>query len=143
MIPQNETEFTFENVVEVVQRPSFTHLMLIDEERVKGYTNGQDAIRQMIYKCINTEAGEHIIYPTFGVRKSDLFGKRKEYAFVVLTRRITDALLRDERILEVSDFVYLKELSKEDNLAMRFKVKSIFSEENEFIEIEEVIRFGR
>lgn len=138
MIPNRDTEYV-SSEVEVLIQPSFTHKMHIEEEKVKGYIEIQsEAVRQMIYKCINTEQGAYPIYEQFGIKKRDLFGKRKEYAFMVLSRRITEALLLDDRIKEVTDFVYMKELSKEDRLAMRFKVKTISGSE---VTIEEVMKF--
>lgn len=141
MIPQNDTEYVYGEEIEVLTQPTFTHKMWIDEQRVKGYISDDlEAVKQMIYKCINTEKGAYPIYPNFGVKKEDLFGKPKGYAFVVLTRRITDALLLDDRITSVLDFVYMIDWSKEDKLGMTFKVKTIFSDDE--VNIEEVLRIG-
>lgn len=139
MTPEFNNEYT-ENEVEVLEQPSFTHKMLIDEERVIGYTDGFEAIKQFIYKCINTEKGIYPIYPSFGVKKRDLFGKPKNYAFVVLTRRITDALMLDDRIDDVYDFRYHEELSKDLNLGMSFRVNLVGTDEK--INIEEVLLLG-
>lgn len=141
MIPFEDTnDIMFANGVEILTYPSFTHKMLIDEERVKGYIDDIDAYKQFIYKCINTEKGIYPIYPTFGIKKQDLFGKSKQYAFIVLTRRIEDALMLDDRTNSVYAFEYIEEWSKEDKLGMKFKVKSVFNEEP--ISIEEVLQFG-
>ena len=141
MIPEFNNEYEYGDEIEIIPQPSFTHKMWIEEERVKNYIyDDLEALRQMIYKCINTERGVYPIYPSFGVKKEDLFGKRKEYAYIVLTRRITDALVLDDRIEDVFDFSYVSEWSKEDNLGMKFKVKTIFDEKT--IDIEEVIRIG-
>ncbi len=139
MTPEFNNEYT-ENEVEVLEQPSFTHKMLIDEERVIGYTDGVEAIKQFIYKCINTEKGIYPIYPSFGVKKRDLFGKPKNYAFAVLTRRITDALMLDDRIDDVYDFRYHEELSKDLNLGMSFRVNLVGTDEK--INIEEVLLLG-
>lgn len=127
MVPNHETEYVTEKL-DILIQPSFTHKMHIDEERVYDYTDEQEAYKQMIYKCINTEKGIYPIYPNFGVMKRDLFGKKKEYAYMKLTRRIKDALMLDDRSIDIYEFEYLKDLSKKDNLAMRFKAKSIFGE---------------
>ena len=124
MIPEFNNEYEYGDEIEIIPQPSFTHKMWINEERVKNYIyDDLEALRQMIYKCINT-----------------LFGKRKEYAYIVLTRRITDSLMLDDRIEDVFDFSYVSEWSKEDNLGMKFKVKTIF--DKKAIDIEEVIRIG-
>lgn len=140
MIPKNDSEYLDDTAIEILEQPSFTHKMLIEEERVKGYIDEMDAYKQFIYKCINTEKGVYPIYPTFGVKKQDLFGKRKDLAFIILTRRIKDALTLDDRTVNVYGFEYVEKWSKVDNLGMKFKVKSIFNDEE--ISIEEVLLIG-
>lgn len=138
MLPESNITQYVTDKIEIQTQPSFTHKMLIEKERVQGKTDGMDAFRQMIYKCINTEFGVYPIYPNFGVKKRDLFGKPKTYAYIVLTRRIEDALMLDDRVKEVSNFEYVNEWSKDEDLGMKFKVKSIFGDE---IEVEEVFSF--
>lgn len=139
MTPNFDNEY-LEQEIEIVLQPSFTHKMLIDEERVKGYTDGEEAVKQFIYKCINTEKGIYPIYPNFGVKKRDLFGKPKNYAFVVLTRRITDALMLDDRIEDVYEFKYHEDWSQDLNLGMSFKVSLVGREKA--VNIEEVLLVG-
>jgi hypothetical protein len=139
MTPNFDNEY-LEQEIEIVLQPSFTHKMLIEEERVKGYTDGEEAVKQFIYKCINTEKGIYPIYPNFGVKKRDLFGKPKNYAFVVLTRRITDALMLDDRIEDVYEFKYHEDWSQDLNLGMSFKVSLVGREKA--VDIEEVLLVG-
>lgn len=139
MTPNFDNEY-LEQEIEIVLQPSFTHKMLIEEERVKGYTDGEEAIKQFIYKCINTEKGIYPIYPNFGVKKRDLFGKPKNYAFVVLTRRISDALMLDDRIEDVYEFKYHEDWSQDLNLGMSFKVSLVGREKS--VDIEEVLLVG-
>ncbi|WP_019124629.1 DUF2634 domain-containing protein [Peptoniphilus grossensis] len=139
MTPNFDNEY-LEQEIEIVLQPSFTHKMLIEEERVKGYTDGEEAVKQFIYKCINTEKGIYPIYPNFGVKKRDLFGKPKNYAFVVLTRRISDALMLDDRIEDVYEFKYHEDWSQDLNLGMSFKVSLVGREKS--VDIEEVLLVG-
>jgi len=139
MTPNFDNEY-LEQEIEIVLQPSFTHKMLIEEERVKGYTDGEEAVKQFIYKCINTEKGIYPIYPNFGVKKRDLFGKPKNYAFVVLTRRISDALMLDDRIEDVYEFKYHEDWSQDLNLGMSFKVSLVGREKS--VNIEEVLLVG-
>mgnify|MGYP000458428372 CR=1 FL=1 len=139
MTPNFDNEY-LEQEIEIVLQPSFTHKMLIEEERVKGYTDGEEAVKQFIYKCINTEKGIYPIYPNFGVKKRDLFGKPKNYAFVVLTRRISDALMLDDRIEDVYEFKYHEDWSQDLNLGMSFKVSLVGREKA--VNIEEVLLVG-
>lgn len=114
-----------------------TYTMLIDDERVMGHVDGIDALKQMIYKNINTEP-VYPIYANFGVKKSDLFGMPKPYAYMEITRRIEEALMLDDRILAVRDFYYIEEMSRGSDLGFSFVVDSIYGE----IKSEEVIHFG-
>lgn len=114
-----------------------TYTMLIDDERVMGHVDGIDALKQMIYKNINTEP-VYPIYANFGVKKSDLFGIPKPYAYMEITRRIEEALMLDDRILAVRDFYYIEEMSRGSDLGFSFVVDSIYGE----IKSEEVIHFG-
>ena len=139
MTPNFDNEY-LEQEIEIVLQPSFTHKMLIEEERVTGYTDGEEAVKQFIYKCINTEKGIYPIYPNFGVKKRDLFGKPKNYAFVVLTRRISDALMLDNRIEDVYEFKYHEDWSQDLNLGMSFKVSLV--EREKAVDIEEVLLVG-
>lgn len=139
MTPNFDNEY-LEQEIEIVLQPSFTHKMLIEEERVKGYTDGEEAVKQFIYKCINTEKGIYPIYPNFGVKKRDLFGKPKNYAFVVLTRRISDALMLDDRIEDVYEFKYHEDWSQDLNLGMSFKVSLVGRKKA--VNIEEVLLVG-
>lgn len=136
---RNETVF-IDDEIDIQIQPSFTHKMHIDEERVYDYVDEIVAYKQMVYKCINTERGIYPIYPNFGVKKNDLFGRPKELAFIKLTRRIEDALMLDDRTVRVYDFEYVEEWSKDENLGMRFKVDTIF--DNSDLEIEEVLNLG-
>lgn len=129
MIPQqDELDIAFvNNGIEVVTMPSLTYKMVVEDEKVVGTVDDIEALKQAIYKEINTEP-DFIIYENYGVKKTDLFGKPKEFAFVKLCKRIEDALTNDDRILKVYDFFYHKELSKNSDLCMSFTVDTIFGE---------------
>ncbi|MDY3119149.1 MAG: DUF2634 domain-containing protein [Peptoniphilus sp.] len=116
---------------------SKTYAMAIDDERVIGHVDGVDALKQMIYKNINTEP-VYPIYANFGVKKADLFGMPKSYAYVEMIRRIEEALLLDDRVLAVRDFYYDEARSKGGDLVFSFVVDSIYGA----IEEEEVVHFG-
>ena len=111
--------------------------MHIDKERVSDYTEDIEAYRQFVYKCINTEKDLYHIYPNFGVKKRDLFGKPKDLAYMKLTRRIEDALMLDDRTIRVYDFEYVNEWSREDNLGMKFKCQTVYRS----VDFQEVISF--
>lgn len=140
MLRPEETFDTFELFdVEAIDTvgATKTYAMMIEDERVMGHVDGIEALKQMIYKNINTEPA-YPIYANFGVQKSDLFGMPKSYAYVEIIRRIEETLMLDDRILAVRDFYYIEEMSRGSDLGFSFVVDSIYGE----IKGEEVIHFG-
>jgi hypothetical protein len=75
---------------------------------------------------LNTEADQHIIYPyTYGVKTIDLIGKPSYYVIGVIPNRITETLLTDARITNVSDFEFEVNRNK---LTVRFTVHSVYGD---------------
>lgn len=87
--------------------PNRTHKIVIDKNRVDGYTEGLDAIAQAIYLILSTERYKHIIYSwDYGVELVDLIGKPVPYVMSEIPRRVTEALTQDNRITDVTDFQF-------------------------------------
>ena len=75
--------------------------------KVSGYTDGIDAIKQTIYFILGTERYEYLIYSwDYGIELQDLFGKPMPYVIAEIKRRITEALTMDDRIIDVVDFQF-------------------------------------
>lgn len=102
--------------------PSRTYHMRVEEERINGQTDGLAAMEQAVYKILNTERYRFVIYSwNYGVELADLFGKPIPWVFAELPRRITEALLQDDRILAVTDF----DLShKRGDVLAKFRVQT-------------------
>ena len=138
MIPKDsDIEELFTDDFETVVAPAKTYRMRINQERVQGVIDGREALKQMIYKQINTEPS-YPIYANFGVKKRDLFGKPKTYAYMEIIRRIEEALTLDDRIIRCRNFFYREDMSQGNDLGFTFTVVSIYGE----IDIEEVMFFG-
>lgn len=103
---------------------SNTYQMHVKKERIKGAVTGLDAIAQACYKAINTERYAYPIYSwNYGIELQDLFGQPIPYVFAVLPQRITDALMQDDRISDVTDF----DLSYSGgDVLCKFTVKTIY-----------------
>lgn len=130
LTPKTETdgELFLETLEKEIQ-PSKTLKMHIYDKRLHGFITAQkEAIAQMIYKYVNTEKGDYYIYPTFGLKKKDVFYKPKTFAYHKLCGRIKEDLEWDDRIKSVDGFVYDKENSKKRDLAMHFSVHSIYGD---------------
>ena len=62
-------------------------------------------MRQSIYLILSTERYQYVIYSgDYGVELAGLIGKRKSYIEGDVERRITEALLEDDRIQDIKDF---------------------------------------
>lgn len=102
--------------------PSFTYNINRNTNRISGYIDNKDAIIQAIYLILQTERYESLIYNWYyGVEIDNLIGKNKDYVSSELKRIIREALLEDDRILEVRDF----KMQYTDNIAtIKFLVET-------------------
>lgn len=110
----------------VETQPSDTYKLDIEHDRVRGMTDGQEAVRQAIYLILNVERYAYPVYPrSYGSELTDLIGKPKDYAMSEIKRRITEALLQDDRITAVDSWEF--ETGRNWVLA-RFVAHTIFGE---------------
>lgn len=122
--------------IEITEQPSLTYEIKIGKDKMGNYVDGIEAMKQSIYHIINTERYQYLIYSwNYGVELADLFGKPIEYCYPEIKRRITEALLQDDRIESVDSFEFSH--SKGDVLA-RFRANTTEGE----IEIEKVVKIG-
>lgn len=81
--------------------------MNLDTGSIRGYTDGLDAMKQAIFKILQTERYQYIMYSwNYGIETLDLYGEPISYVCPELERRITEALLWDERIESVDNFEF-------------------------------------
>ncbi len=96
----------------------------ITSENVRGYINELEALKQAIYKVLNTERYEYPIYSfSYGIDTESLAGKDSTYVRIELKRRIQECLLQDERIRTVDNFQFS---SEGDVLTCAFDVTSMY-----------------
>lgn len=103
--------------IEEVQYPTETYKVEVrdegEEDRINGYTDDLDAIRQAIYLILNTERYAFPIYSwDYGIELVDLIGKPMPYVISEIPRRVKEALIQDDRITDVKDFTFEKHKSK-------------------------------
>jgi hypothetical protein len=102
MIPNTNID-----TIEVRTEPGLTWRIDMDKDVIEGMTDDQIAVMQAIYLILNIERYEYEIYPWgYGVELYDLIGQPKDYAIPEIKRRISEALLVDDRITGVSDFSF-------------------------------------
>jgi len=120
VIPQSniDVELSLDESIET----SRTYKMVGD--RIQGYTDGIEALKQATYKVLNTERYEYPIYSfNYGIELESLLGKDPVYVQIELKRRIRECLLRDDRVTEVDNFRF--EVAG-DTIQCTFDVHSIF-----------------
>lgn len=108
MTPEAEFDTDIlEDLEETEEMPSYTYAIHKDRARVTGYTDDLMAVEQSVYKILNTERYENSIYSTdYGIELQDLYGGDVEWVIPELEMRIKEALMADERIMDVRDFSF-------------------------------------
>ncbi len=128
MIPETDIYLPDFKIVTI---PTKTYKMELEENsnRISGFTDEQDAMKQAIYKIIRTERYKYIIYDwNYGIELEDLFGMPVNYCVPEIERRITEALLQDIRINEVNNFEF--DTSKKGIVLVKFTAYTEFGEIN-------------
>ena len=85
-----------------VKLPGHTYKLDIERGCIRGFTDKADAVLQAVYLALSIERYKYSIYSrNYGVELNDLIGKPRDYAMSEIERRITGALLVDDRIKSV------------------------------------------
>lgn len=115
------------NELKIETQPSKNYKMHINHEVINGKCDGLEAMVQVIYKILNTERYQHIIYSwNYGIETIDLYGEPVNYVCSELQRRIAEALLQDDRISSVDSFEF--DVSKRGVIQASFVVHTVFGD---------------
>ena len=110
----------------VNENTSDTYAMKINKNLIKGNIEKVESMKQAVYKILNTERYQHVIYSwNYGIELKRLIGKPINYVKAELERLITEALTQDSRIKSVDNFIF--EDTKDKNV-----VQVIFTVNTEF-----------
>nr|DAZ07867.1 MAG TPA: Protein of unknown function (DUF2634) [Caudoviricetes sp.] len=106
--------------------PNKTYQMQIDDDRINGIITGNlEAIEQAVYKILNTERYQYLIYSwNYGVELADLFGKPIPFVLPEIPRRIKEALTQDDRITDVTNFDL--NYDKSGSILAKFTVVTVY-----------------
>lgn len=112
------------SLVEETEQSSFTYRMDL-ETRVQGTSDGLEAMKQAIFKILQTERYQFnkVYSDNYGVEFIDLYGQPIAYVIPEIERRIIEALTWDSRIINVADFTFTGEKNK---VITKFKVHTIY-----------------
>lgn len=112
---------------EIEEQPTHTYKMNLETKLVRGYADELEAMKQAIYKILLTERFQYIMYSgNYGIETLDLYGQPISYVCPELERRITEALLWDERISGVENFEF--DFPKKGEVHVTFTVKTVFGD---------------
>lgn len=121
---------------EIEEQPTHTYKMNLENNLIRGYTDGREAMKQAIYKILSTERYQYVMYSwNYGIELLDLYGEPVSYVCPELERRIMDALTWDERIKSVDNFEF--DISKKGEVHVTFTVHTVFGDVN----TEKVVNF--
>lgn len=125
MIPS--TTAFLEQDFEITEQPTHTYKMNLESNLIRGYTDGQEAMKQAIYKILNTERYQYVMYSwNYGIELLDLYGEPVSYVCPELERRITEALTWDDRIQTVDNFEF--NISKKGEILVTFTAHTVFGD---------------
>lgn len=134
MIPSTNTILTADLTITV--QPSKNYKMFFNKQTIVGTVDEQNAMLQVIYKILNTERYQYIIYSwNYGIELLDLYGQEVDYVCSELERRITEALIVDDRISACTNFEF--DISTKKQVVVTFTVMTIFGE----VEVEKAVNY--
>ncbi|WP_434302662.1 DUF2634 domain-containing protein [Clostridium botulinum] len=115
--------------VEEIIEPTKTYK--IKDNKIVGFTDGKEALKQAIQLILGTERYEYLIYSwNYGSELNGLIGKQKDIAESEFKRRIREALSQDDRINNVDNFIFKYD---KDGVEVNFTVFSIYGEFTESV----------
>jgi len=119
MIP----EITINNdQLDSTEQPSLTWKLDFDSGRIAGKIDDLEALRQSVFKILQTERFWHDIYSfDYGHELTALLGSSSLIAESETKRMVTEALLQDDRVREAQ---WIDSDITNDYLTVRFRVKT-------------------
>lgn len=119
--------------LEIVKMPSLAFKVDFQKKRMSGTVDQLAAIKQAVFIILHTERFKHMIYSDhFGTELENLIGTNPLYVKSELERRITEALLQDDRMTSIEDFQFV---FNENNVLVTFTVKTEYGSFQETTEV--------
>ncbi|UAW07795.1 hypothetical protein PVJ1_00061 [Psychrobacillus phage PVJ1] len=132
VLPIGEISVTEElEVISTADLPTKTYKLDFERGRVTGMIEGLEAIEQAIFKVLNTKRFAHMIYSDdYGFE--NMIGEDEIFVRGELPRRITEAVLQDERITALEDFSMVFE---GDSVLVKFTAVTLYGDVNVLREV--------
>lgn len=118
---------------EMEMETSRTYKLHVQQKRIMGFTDELDAMKQAVYKILNTERFQYLLYSwNYGIELKELYGHSIPYVLPNLKSIIKEALMQDERITDVTDFLFDVQ---GNTVRAEFTVETIFGQMEESVEV--------
>lgn len=125
-LPQIDNQL--QNNTQINILPSKTYKLNLSEtnnDRIIGFIDKLDSIKQSVYHILNTERYAYIIYDNnYGVELEQYMGQSFEYLESTIEQTLKEALLQDLRITNI--FVTSINKLSNDIVEVKFDVQSIY-----------------
>ena len=114
------------------RQPSLTWYINKETNQIEGETDGLAAVRQAVEIILNCERFRWQIYQPYSGIEWDIIGLDPGYAATMLLRRVTDALMVDDRVRGISNYQY----SVEGNvLTASMTIETVYGETQTRVEV--------
>ena len=112
--------------VEEKTYPSNTFSIDFISNKITGFVDEKEAVKQAIFLILNTERYKFLIYSwNYGIELEDLIGVHPDIVEDESERLISEALLQDDRIKAIYDFDFKR---VKDSIRVTFTVDTTFGE---------------
>ena len=102
-----ETNDILQNDFAFFQLPGRTYRLDFNKNKITGFVDGIEAVKQTIFSILNTERMQYEIYSwNYGVEIKEQIGKPVELIQTRVKNTIIDALMQDDRINSVTGFEF-------------------------------------
>lgn len=119
--------------VEITSQPGRTWYIDKSTNRIRGECDNWLAVRQAVEIILNVQRFRWQIYtPYSGMDWRNLIGNDPGYVAAELQRRVREALLMDDRVLEIRDYQYTIE---DDMLTASFTVVTVYGDIPQTVEV--------
>ncbi len=106
MIPATDTDINLLSFAPV-EMPTRSYRFDLAAQRVRGFTDQREAMKQVIYLIVYTERYQYPIYSwNYGAELDGLIGQPIPYVLPEIKRRVTEALMQDDRITGVDNWEF-------------------------------------
>jgi len=123
MIPNTVTP----KILEATIQPSLTYKIDTINKHLSNKIDGKEAVLHAIEKILYTDKYAYEIYDwNYGQQLLKLLGKDMSFCETEIPRIISEALLQDDRIKEVTDYQFKQ--TDINSLTVSFLVKTIFGQ---------------